>query len=175
MAPLIPTTTGTPAEASAEAPAAKKGKKKKLLILVLVLALVGAGAYETVLQPKPKAKAAVGKDGKPVKAAAGKPVAGDTITLEPVTTSVSDGHVIQIALGLELIKGADAKAIATLAPQADDAANRVLAHYTYKQLLSPAGREKAHLEITKAVSKAIVDGKGKTEIFDVYLPTYVLQ
>src|SRR4051794_12088688 len=172
MAPLIPTTTGAPAEASAEAPAAKKSKKK-LIIIVLVLALVGAGAYETVLKPKPRAK--LGKDGKPIPVVAAKPVAGETITLEPVTTSVSDGHVIQIALGLELIKGADAKAIATLAPQADDAANRVLAHYTYMQLLSPAGREKAHKEITKAVSKAIVDGKGKTEIFDVYLPTYVLQ
>src|SRR3954452_17281918 len=138
MAPLIPTTTGTPPEASAEAPTAKKSKKK-LIILVLVLALAGGGAYETVLKPKPKAAGA--RDGKPVKAALAKPVAGDTIMLEPVTTSVSDGHVIQIALGLELIKGADAKLIATLAPQADDAANRVLAHYTYKQLLSPLGRE----------------------------------
>jgi flagellar protein FliL len=170
MPPLIPTTGGSP-DAAPE-PEAKKSKKK-LIIIVLVLALIGGGAYETVLKPKPAVK--LGKDGKPVKVVAAKPVGGDTIILDPVTTSIADGHVIQIALGLELIKGADAKTIATLAPQADDAANGVLAHYTYKQLLSPSGREKAHKQITKAVSKAIVDSKKVTLIYDVYLPTYVLQ
>ena len=172
MAPLIPTTAAASGDGGSEPPAAKKSKKK-LIIIVLVLALVGGGAYETVLKPKPKAK--LGKDGKPIPVVAPKAVAGATITLDPVTTSIADGHVIQIALGLELIAGADAKVITTLAPQADDAANGVLAHYTYKQLLSPAGRAKAHKQITKAVSKAIVDSKGKTEIYDVYLPTYVLQ
>ncbi len=172
MAPLIPTTSGPATEAGGDAPAAKKSKKK-LIIIVLVVLLVVVGAYETVLKPKPKAK--LGKDGKPIKAVAAKLVGGDTITLDPVTTSIADGHVIQIALGLELTKGADSKLVTTLAPQADDAANGVLAHYTYKQLLSPTGREKAHKQITKAVSKAIVDSKGKTRIFDVYRPTYVLQ
>jgi flagellar FliL protein len=167
--PLLPM-SGKQPEAAADAAEPKKSKKKLIMIVVLVLLLGGGGAYETVLKPKPKV--VLGKDGKPV---AAKLKAGDTIMLDPVTTSIADGHVIQIALGLELVAGADDKLIATEAPQADDAAVQVLAHYTYKVLLSPAGRAKAHAQITKAVVKAVVTTAGKQQILDVYLPTYVLQ
>jgi flagellar protein FliL len=168
-APLL-TMTGKQGE-EADAQPAKKSKKKLFIIIGLVLLLAG-GAYETVLKPKP---AAVGKDGKPIKAAVAKPVGGDTILLDPVTTSIADGHVIQIALGLQLVKGGDAKAITAQGPQANDAALQVLARYTYKVLLSPAGRDKVHKQIKAAVIHTIVTEKGKAEIYDVFLPTYVLQ
>ena len=174
MAPLLPM-TGTQAEAPAAVPEAKKKKKSKkklLVIAVVVLLLAGVGAKETVLKSKPKV--VLGKDGKPVKTVE-KVLPGDTITLDPVTTSVADGHVIQIALGLQLAKGANAKVITTEAPQADDAALQVLATYTYKTLLSPKGREKVHQQIKKAVVKTLVTDKGKPQVYDVFLPTYVLQ
>jgi flagellar basal body-associated protein FliL len=170
-APLLPMTGAQP-----EAPAAdkektsKKSKKKRFVILGLVILLGGGGAYETVLKPKPVV--AKDKNGKPIPA---KVEGGETIKLDPVTTSIADGHVIQISLGLRLVKGADATLIATEAPQADDAALQVLAGYTYKVLLSPAGREKVRTQIKKAVIKEVVDDKGKQQIFDVFLPTYVLQ
>ena len=167
------------AEADADGEAAPKSKRKlpplKFIIMAaagLVVLLGGGGAYETVLKPKPKV--VLGKDGKPVKVVA-KVVGGDTITLDPVTTSIADGHVIQIALGLRLVKGGDAKTITTQAPQADDAALRVLSSYTYKVLLSPAGRQKASKQIKAAVIKEVVTDSGKQQVFDVFLPTYVLQ
>ena len=170
--PLLPM-TGTQAEAPAAAPAEAKKSKKKLIIIALVVALLGAvGAKETVLKSKPKV--VLGKDGKPVKVVV-KVLPGDTIKLDPVTTSVADGHVIQIALGLQLAKGADAKVITTEAPQADDAALQVLAGYTYKTLLSPKGREKVRLEIKRAVIKTLVTDKGKAEVYDVLLTSYVLE
>jgi flagellar basal body-associated protein FliL len=171
--PLLPM-TGTQAEAPAAAPEAKakKSKKKLIIIAVVVLLLAGVGAKETVLKSKPKV--VLGKDGKPVKVVT-KVVGGDDITLEPVTTSISDGHVIQIALGLQLVKGADAKAITAEAPKVNDAALQVLAQYTYKTLLSPKGRAKVRVEIKNAVIKSVVGDKDKQQIFDVFLPTYVLQ
>lgn len=169
--PLLPMTGAQP-----EAPSAggerKKSKKKLFLIIGLVLLLGGGGAYETVLKPKPAV--AKDKNGKPIKVVA-KVEGGTTIKLDPVTTSIADGHVIQISLGLRLVKGADATVIATEAPQADDAALQVLAAYTYKALLSPSGREKVRRQIKAAVIKEVVDDKGKQQIFDVFLPTYVLQ
>jgi flagellar FliL protein len=166
--------TGSQGEPPAAAPEekTKKSKKKLIIIVVLVLLLGGAGAYETVLKPKPKV--VLGKDGKPVKVVA-KVVGGDDITLDPVTTSISDGHVIQIALGLQLVKGADSKAITAEAPKANDAALQVLAGYTYKALLSPKGRAKVRVQIKNAVIKSVVGDKDKQQIYDVFLPTYVLQ
>ena len=171
MPPLLPMTGAQP-EAPPAAAEKKKSKKKLFIIVGLVVLLGGGGAYETVLKPKPKV--VLGKDGKPVKVVA-KVVGGDTITLDPVTTSIADGHVIQIALGLRLVKGGDAKTITTQAPQADDAALRVLSSYTYKVLLSPAGRQKASKQIKAAVIKEVVTDSGKQQVFDVFLPTYVLQ
>jgi flagellar FliL protein len=158
-----------------EAPAAaemKKSKKKLFVVVGLVVLLGGGGAYETVLKPKPAI--AKDKNGKPIKVVV-KVEGGTTIKLDPVTTSIADGHVIQISLGLRLVKGADATVITTQAPQADDAALQVLAGYTYKALLSPAGRVKVRNQIKAAVIKGVVDDKGKQQIFDVFLPTYVLQ
>jgi flagellar basal body-associated protein FliL len=170
--PLLPK-TGKPGDAAGDDGAPAKKSKKKLIIIVLVLAIVLAGVYETVL--KKPAAAKLGKDGKPIKVVAAKAIGGDTIELDPVTTSISDGHVIQIALGLRLVKGADAKLIATEAPQAYDAALRVLSAYTFKVLLSPTGREKALKKVKAAVIKEVVSDSGKQQVFDVYLPTYVLQ
>lgn len=172
--PLLPMTGKQAEPGPAESTDQKKSKKKLFLIVGVVLLLLGGGgAYEIVLKPAPAV--ALGKDGKPIKAPAAKPTGGDTIQLDPVTTSIADGHVIQIALGLQLVKGGDAKAITAQAPQANDAALQVLAAYTYKVLLSPAGRAKVHQQIKAAVIHRIVTDKGKAEIFDVLLPTYVLQ
>ena len=170
MPPLLPMTGAQP-EAPAAGPEAKKSKKKLFVIVGLVVLLGGGGAYETVLKPKPVV--AKGKDGKPIVAKVVL-VAGTDVVFDPVTTSIADGHVIQIALGLQLVKGADATAVTAQAPQADDAAVQVLASYTYKVLLSPAGRAKVKKEVKQAVIKALLDNKKQT-VYDVFLPTYVLQ
>jgi flagellar basal body-associated protein FliL len=167
MPPLLPM-TGAAVEAPADAAPAKKSKKK-LIIVVVVLLVALVGAKETLLKPKVK----LGKDGKPIVAKVVL-VGGTDVVFDPVTTSIADGHVIQIALGLQLVKGADATAITAEAPQADDAAVQVLAGYTYKVLLSPVGRAKAKREVKKAVIKALLDNKKQT-VYDVFLPTYVLQ
>ena len=183
MAPLIPTTTAQLLRlGGADAPAAKKSKKKLIIIvLVLVVLVGGGGAYETVLKPKP-AVAKLGKDGKPGQGRGPQGRPGRwrlTITLDPVTTSIADGHVIQIALGLELVKGADSKADHHLgaAARRRSGPTGCSPTYTYKQLLSPdRPRAKVNLQIKQGGEQGDAwTARSKTEIFDVYLPTYVLQ
>jgi flagellar FliL protein len=116
----------------------KGGKGKIIMIAPLVLLLAAAGWYFFLR----------GDDGPQ---ALPPPVAGEVLTVDPITINLSGGHFLKLGLGLQVVKGAheapsDAKAL--------DLAISQFSGKTIAELSTAAGREKNKAELTARVKLA---------------------
>jgi flagellar basal body-associated protein FliL len=158
------TSAGAGADGGAEAGAGEekvKKSKKKLIIILVVLLLVGFEAKSMLLKPHYKAGQTV-------------PL-GTILPLDQLTVNMSDGHLVQASISLQLTKVA-AKTTTTDVPRFDDAAITVLGAQTYDQLLAPGGRAAVKAQILVLCQKIAppVDGAAQ-EVSAVYFTSFVVQ
>jgi flagellar FliL protein len=164
---ILPGAAGT-VEGGGEAP--KKSKKKLIIIGVVLLVLLGAGAF-------------VGKGmlaGPSVATPDPKTVAGDVVTLAPITMNLADGRYLKLTLSLQRSKFASppadsVDAAAGAVPSLDgskalDASIAVLGQRTYAQLLAPGGRAKAEALLSAKVRKLYPD-----DVLGVYFTEFLMQ
>ena len=149
-----------PDAAAGEAPP-KKSKKKVLIIMLVVLAVGGFEAKSILLKPHYRPGQAV-------------PL-GTILALDQLTVNMSDGHLVQAGISLQLTKVAS-KAAATEVPRFDDAAITVLGAETYDGLLAPGGRATVKAEILALCQKILppVDGAAE-QVSAVYFTSFVVQ
>ena len=119
---------------------AKGGKKKLIIIAVLVLALAGGG-YFFFLKPS----------GDEEPEALPAPVAGEVITLDPITVNLAGGHFLQVGMALQAI---EAPAHEPDGSKALDLAIALFSGRTIEELSTPDGREKAKEELVARVKLA---------------------
>ncbi len=139
----------------------KKSKKKLVIIMVVVLLVGGFEAKSILLKPHYK-------PGQPV------PL-GIILPLDQLTVNMSDGHLVQASISLQLTKVAS-KAATLDVPRFDDAAITVLGAETYDALLAPGGRTEAKAEILALDQKILppVDGAAE-QVSAVYFTSFVVQ
>ena len=143
------------------ADAPKKKSKKKLIIILVVLLLVGFVAKGKIMKPHYKAGQTV-------------PL-GTILPLDQLTVNMSDGHLVQASISLQLTKVAS-KTATNLVPRFDDAAITVLGDETYNELLGPGGRTEAKTQILALCQKISppVDGAAE-QVSAVYFTSFVVQ
>ncbi|HXQ62584.1 MAG TPA: flagellar basal body-associated FliL family protein [Acidimicrobiales bacterium] len=161
--PGSPGGEGAPAAAAPEGGEVKvKKSKKKLLIIMLVVLLIGGYEAKSILL-KPHYK-----PGQVV------PL-GTILPLDQLTVNMSDGHLVQATIAIQLTKVASKSATTDL-PRFDDAAITVLGAETYDTLLAPGGRTEAKAQILSLCQKILkpVDGDGE-QVSAVYFMSFVVQ
>jgi flagellar basal body-associated protein FliL len=138
-----------------------KKSKKKLIIILVVLLLVGFEAKSMLLKPHYKPGQTV-------------PL-GTILPLDQLTVNMSDGHLVQASIDLQLTKVAS-KAATLDVPRFDDAAITVLGAETYDALLAPGGRTAAKAAILALAQKVLppVDGDAE-QVSAVYFTSFVVQ
>jgi flagellar basal body-associated protein FliL len=142
----------------------KKSKKKLVIILVVVLLL---GAY----MAKGKLMKVHYKPGQPV------PL-GKILPLDqsPLTVDLSDGHMLQAVISLQLTSVANSKVLTAELPRFDNAAITVFGAETYDELLPPQGRQAATQKFLQACQQVAgtVDGAAQ-QIAGIDYGSFVLQ
>ncbi|HUY22919.1 MAG TPA: flagellar basal body-associated FliL family protein [Acidimicrobiales bacterium] len=138
-----------------------KKSKKKLIIILVVLLVVGFEAKSMLLKPHYKPGQAV--------------PAGTILPLDQLTVNMSDGHLVQASISLQLTTLA-AKTTSTDVPRFDDAAITVLGAQTYDQLLAPGGRTSVKAQILKLCQGIAPEVDGAAEqVSAVYFTSFVVQ
>jgi len=139
----------------------KKSKKKIVIIMLVVLLVGGFEAKSMLLKPHYKPGQVV-------------PL-GAIIPLDQLTVNMSDGHLVQASISLQMTKVA-AKTALTDVPRFDDAAITVLGAETYDALLAPGGRTTVKAQILVLCQKILppVDGAAQ-EVSAVYFTSFVVQ
>jgi flagellar FliL protein len=148
----------------------KKSRKKLVIVAVVLLVLLAVGAFvgkgllagPSAPEPDPKT------------------VAGDVVTLAPITMNLADGRYLKLTLALQLNKAASpvagsVDAAAGKAPAVDgakalDAAIAVLGQHTYAQMIAPGGRASAQKVLSAQVKKRY-DG----DVLGVYFTEFLMQ
>lgn len=140
----------------------KKSKKKLIIIAVVVLLLVGYEAKSMLIKPHYKPGQAV--------------PAGKILPLDQLTVNLSDGHLVQAAISLQLTVVANSSTIGNDLPKFDDAAINVLGAQTFNDLLKPGQREALKAQMLTAFQKiaGTVDGAAQ-QISAIYYTGFVLQ
>ena len=139
----------------------KKSKKKMLIIMAVVLLLVGFEAKSKLIKPHYYAGEVI-------------PL-GTILPLDQLTVNMSDGHLVQASIDLQLTKLASKAATADV-PRFDDAAITVLGAETYDGLLAPGGRTLVKAQILALSQKILppVDGVAQ-QVSAVYFTSFVVQ
>lgn len=140
----------------------KKSKKKLVIVAVVVLLAVGYVAKGKLLKAHYKP---------------GQPVPLGTIdTLDQLTVNLSDGHMAQATIALQLTTVANQKEITADMPRFEDAAITVLGAETYPSLLTTAGKTAVKTEILHRCQQIVgtVDGAAQ-QIVAVYFTGFVVQ
>ncbi len=163
------------AAASAEEPAAeggeepeekKKGKAKKMIIIVLGVAVLGYAAWSMML--KPMLFPPHYKPGEPVPA-------GKIMSLPQNTIDLSDGHLLQVTVALQLTAPAQQAALTLDDPKFLNAEIDVFGALTMPDLLNPVGRDAAETSLLAACQKIAGNSEGAQQISGVYLTQFVTQ
>jgi flagellar basal body-associated protein FliL len=151
----------TAAEAGGGEVKVKKSKKKLFIIILVVLLVGGFEAKSMLLKPHYKPGQTV-------------PL-GTILPLDQLTVNMSDGHLVQASIDIQLTKVA-AKTATLDVPRFDDAAITVLGAETYDQLLAPGGRTAVKAQILALCQKILppVDGAAE-EVSAVYFTSFVVQ
>ena len=155
-------TEGTAADGAKDGEVKVKKSKKKLVIIMVVVLLVGGfEAKSMLLKPHYKPGQAV-------------PL-GVILPLDQLTVNMSDGHLVQASISLQLTKVAS-KAATLDIPRFDDAAITVLGAETYDALLAPGGRTLAKAQILALAQKILppIDGVAQ-QVSAVYFTSFVVQ
>lgn len=151
--------------ASDQAPdAAPKKSKKKLFVIIAVLVIL-VGGYEAksmLFKPhyKPGQKVPLGK----------------IIPLDQLTVNLSDNHLVQVSISLQLTSVANTSQINGDLPRFEDAAITVFGGETMNGLLPESARQQVKNEILIDCQKiaGTVDGAAQ-QISAVYFTSFVLQ
>jgi flagellar protein FliL len=155
------TQTADTIDASSAEP--KKSKKKLIIISVVLLLLVGFVAKKEFLKPHFKPGQTV-------------PAGVIDSTIGQLTINLSDGHLAQVTVAMQLSKVAAPKKIDLDVPRFEDAITTVFGDQTYTGLLAPAGRLAAKAEILKLCQKiaGTVDGAAQ-QVTAIYFTGFVIQ
>lgn len=148
-------------ETAGEAPP-KKSKKKLFIILAVVLLAVGYEAKSMLIKPHYKPGQAVPN--------------GKILPMDQLTVNLSDGHLVQAAISLQLTSVANSSTIGTDLPKFDDAAISVLGQQNFHDLLNPAQRETLKAQMLTQFQKiaGTVDGAAQ-QISAIYYTGFVIQ
>jgi len=158
------TDTLTAAKAGAPAAGDDKPKKKKLPKLIVVLVVLLGGAYVAKgMLIKPHYK--------PGQIAPN----GQVQTLDQLTVNLSDGHLVQATIVLQLTTVAATKTLNDDQPQFDDAAISVIGEQTYAGLLAPGGRDALKVQLLQRFQKIAGKAYGSQEVSAVYFTGFVIQ
>jgi flagellar basal body-associated protein FliL len=145
--------------ASGEGGSAKKKRIIKIVGAVVVLALVAHVVTGKVIKPHYGANV---------------PNAG-TYGLGSITTNLSDGHLAQISVTLQLTKAADSKKIATDTPALTSATVNLIGQQSFSSLLPPSGRAALRSALLSAFQGVLGIHEGAKQVSAVYLTSFVLQ
>ncbi|MDA8293724.1 MAG: flagellar basal body-associated FliL family protein [Actinomycetota bacterium] len=166
------TATLTPPQATSgdgEPPAegaTKKGGAKKLLIIVVAAVVVLGAAFELVLKPMLF----------PPHYRPGQPVpAGQIVSLPQNTINLSDGHLLQVTVALQLTAPASPTAIAKDDPKFLNAELTVFGALTQPDLLNPAGRTAAQAALLQAFQQIAGTSEGAQQISAIYFTNFITQ
>lgn len=153
--------------AATEGEGKKKGGKKKLLIPLVVVA-AGLGVGSKVMGGGGGAAAATG----PTTTTTAAP--GPVEALEPITLNLADGHYLKVGLALQLLPDAElpdaAEEQKVAWAKAFHLSIGVFGGRTYPDLVSPAGREQAKVDLEAALRVAYPE-----LVESVYFTEFVLQ
>ncbi len=149
------------AEKVEEAP--KKSKKKLFLIIGLVVLLIGGYEAKSILMKT------VYKPGQAVPA-------GKIFPLDQLTVNLSDGHLVQVSISLQLTAVAVPTTISNDQPRIENSVIQILGEQTYQGLLAPAQRQVVQTAILKQCQKitGTVDGAAE-QVSAVYYTGFVIQ
>lgn len=142
---------------NAAAEAAPKKSKKMLIIIVLAVVLLGGGggaAFFLLGSGTAEAEEV-------------KPEPGPVVAMEQaVTVNLADGHYLRLAMALQPTVDATEVEMAK-------AIDLAIAHYGAKkigELATPAGKQKAKVELLEKVEKAYEE-----QVYDIYFTEFVTQ
>jgi flagellar basal body-associated protein FliL len=157
-------TTGAGASGGADGGKApkKKGRRRQIVIALVVVLLLGGYI-------------AKGKLLKPHYGPGHQAPNGQILTLGSLTVNLSDGHLIETNLALQLTTVASTKQINTDLPKFDNAAITVLGEQTYPGLLAPAGRAALKVQLVKAFQQVAGKADGSQQVTAVYFTSFILQ
>jgi flagellar basal body-associated protein FliL len=141
----------------------KKSPKKKIIMIAVVVLLV---AFE-----------GKGKLMKPHYGPGHPPAAGVVYALgaSTITTNLSDGHLAQVGISLQLTKAANSKMIGNDVPELTSSTIQILSGETYDQLLGSTGRTMLRQALLSAYDRDLGESEGGQQVSGVYFTAFVLQ
>jgi len=152
--------------APAEGKAKPKGKRKLLAVVGLVAVLGVAGvAYPKLTHKKPAG----------YKSVALAVPNGPIESLDPVTINLSDGHLLQVGVAVQLTLAADAKKVTAMDPRILDAVITTFSAWTYPNLLGPGGHEQARQQLEARLQSLFPPVGGTPQVAGVYFTSFVMQ
>lgn len=157
-----------PAAAEPETAAPKAGKKRKLIVVVVVVAVLAGAA---LMLPKLTKKAPA----RSLKAAALAVANGPIDSLDPVTVNLSDGHLLQVGVAVQLTTAANAKTVTADQPRILDALITVFSGWTFPNLLGNAGHEQARAQLEARLRTLFPPVNGLPQVAGVYFTSFVMQ
>jgi len=167
MATTLPTPTISATGAAAdEEGGTKKGGIKKLLLILVATVIVVAAAYVLVL--KPKLYPPHYKPGQHVPA-------GAIVSLPTNTINLSDGHLLQVTVAMQLTAPAVAAEITKDDPKFLNAELTIFGALTYPDLLDPAGRDAAQQALLALFQHIAGTSEGAQQISAIYFTSFIAQ
>ena len=161
-APRPSSPSSTIGSRTAPEPPAKAVKPKRstklLVIAVVVLVVLGGAGYWFFLRPT---------SGAPKPHATPTPVAGEVLSVDPISINLADGHYLRLGLGLQLTKQTKT---APNPARALDLAITEFSGHTVAEVSDPATRD-----TMKAALLTSLESAYKGEVMDVYLTNFVTQ
>jgi flagellar basal body-associated protein FliL len=154
---------GVGAEPDDAEKATGKKKKKLVVILAIVAVLVVAGAVVKLKMDK-----TVYRPGEPVPA-------GQVVSLGTVTVALSDGHLVQATIDLQMTKPASLTEESDDSAHLEDVAVSVLGGQSYTALLVSAGRTAVQQQLLTSFQQVLGRSDGAEQVSAVYFTGFVLQ
>lgn len=146
-----------------EGPPPRKSKKKVFVIVAVLIILIGGYEAKTILMA-PHFKAGQ------------KVPLGKILPLDQLTVNLSDGHLVQASISLQLTSVASPSAINSDLPRFDDAAISVLSTQTYQGILPAAARDQIKAQILQDCQKIVGTADGAAQqVSAVYFTSFVVQ
>ena len=141
----------------------KKKRKKpvKPIALAVVLLLVGYVAKGKFIKPHygPGAKVPL----------------GEIVDLGTVTTNLSDGHLAQIGVSLQMTVAENAKEVANDTSELLGSVVTAIGQETYAALLPASGRAVLAARLLQAFQRDLGTSEGAQQVAAVYFTSFVLQ